>query len=70
VRLYGKKKSFPCANLRLFSVYGPYEDASRLVPALVRYGLQEKFPPFVDGAISHDFVYVDDVSERPTSTPR
>ena len=63
LRLYGKKKSFPCANLRLFSVYGPYEDASRLVPTLVRCGLEGKFPPFVSGAISRDLVYVDDVSE-------
>ena len=63
LRLWGNKRSFPCANLRLFSVYGPYEDASRLVPALIRSGLQGKFPPLVDGAISRDFVYVDDVCE-------
>ena len=63
VRLYGKKKSLPCANLRLFSVFGPYEDASRLIPTLVRCGLEGKFPPLVDGAISRDFVYVDDICE-------
>jgi nucleoside-diphosphate-sugar epimerase/glycosyltransferase involved in cell wall biosynthesis len=63
LRLYGKKKSFPCANLRLFSAYGPYEDASRLIATLVRCGLEGKFPPLVDGAISRDFVYVDDVCE-------
>jgi dolichol-phosphate mannosyltransferase len=63
LRLYGKKKSLPCANLRLFSVYGPYEDASRLIPTLVRCGLEGRFPPLVDGAISRDFVYVDDASE-------
>jgi nucleoside-diphosphate-sugar epimerase/glycosyltransferase involved in cell wall biosynthesis len=63
LRLYGKKKSLPCANLRLFSAYGPHEDASRLIPTLVRYGLEGKFPPLVDGAISRDFVYVDDVCE-------
>src|SRR5689334_7111662 len=27
---YGKRKGFPCANLRLYSVYGPLEDSSRL----------------------------------------
>jgi dolichol-phosphate mannosyltransferase len=61
LRLCGKKASLPCANLRLFSVYGPYEDASRLVPALIRNGMEGRFPPFVDGAVSRDFVYVDDV---------
>jgi nucleoside-diphosphate-sugar epimerase/glycosyltransferase involved in cell wall biosynthesis len=68
LRLYGKKKSFPCANLRPFSVYGPYEDASRLIPALVRSGLEGKFPPLVDGAISRDLVYVDDVCEAYVET--
>ena len=63
LHLYGKKKSLPCANLRLFSVYGRYEDASRFIPALVRCGLQGEFPPLVDGAISRDFVYVGDICE-------
>jgi len=60
---YGKKKALPCANLRLFSVYGPYEDSSRLIPNLVRMGLTGKYPPLVSADISRDFVYVDDVSE-------
>src|ERR1700690_1266487 len=34
LRLYGKKKSLPSANLRLFSAYGPQEDAARLIPTL------------------------------------
>jgi polyisoprenyl-phosphate glycosyltransferase len=68
LRLYGKKKSLPCANLRLFSAYGPQEDAARLIPTLVRYGLEGKFPPLVDGAISRDFVYVDDVCEAYVDT--
>ncbi|MGA7743389.1 MAG: NAD-dependent epimerase/dehydratase family protein [Polyangia bacterium] len=68
LRLYGKKKSLPCANLRLFSAYGPQEDASRLIPTLVRCGLEGKFPPLVDGAISRDFVYVDDICEAYVDT--
>jgi nucleoside-diphosphate-sugar epimerase/glycosyltransferase involved in cell wall biosynthesis len=63
LRLYGKRKRLPCANLRLFSAYGPLEDASRLIPTLVKCGLQTTFPAFVDGGISRDFVYVDDVTE-------
>ena len=60
---YGKKKKFACANLRLYSVYGPLEDSSRLIPAVIRHGLAGTYPPLVDPNISRDFVYVDDVSE-------
>ena len=60
---YGKKKQFPCANLRLYSVYGPLEDSSRLIPNLIRHGVDGKYPNFVSPDISRDFVYVDDVSE-------
>ncbi|MFO0959487.1 MAG: NAD-dependent epimerase/dehydratase family protein [Isosphaeraceae bacterium] len=60
---YGKRKNFPCANLRLYSVYGPYEDSARLIPNLIAHGLEGKYPGFVNPAISRDFVYVDDVTE-------
>jgi dolichol-phosphate mannosyltransferase len=60
---YGKKKQFPCANLRLYSVYGPLEDSSRLIPNLIRQGVEGKYPNFISPDISRDFVYVDDVSQ-------
>lgn len=63
INFYGKKKKIPCANLRLYSVYGPLEDSSRLIPTLIKYGLQSKYPEFVSPDISRDFVYVDDVCE-------
>lgn len=63
LRYYGKKKNFPCANLRLYSVYGPLEDSSRLIPNLIRFGVEGKYPELVDPNISRDFVYVDDVVE-------
>jgi len=56
----GKARKLPCANLRLYSVYGPYEDASRLVPTVVAKGVAGALPPFVDPDVSRDFVYVDD----------
>jgi nucleoside-diphosphate-sugar epimerase/glycosyltransferase involved in cell wall biosynthesis len=61
LRFIGKSASFPCANLRLYSVYGPLEDVSRLVPKLVKEALEGKFPPLVAPETSRDFVYVDDV---------
>jgi dolichol-phosphate mannosyltransferase len=60
---FGKKKKFPCANLRLYSVYGPLEDSARLIPNVVRHGLEGTYPTLVNPAVSRDFVYVDDVTE-------
>jgi len=59
---YGRHLKLPCANLRLYSVYGPLEDSSRLIPNLVRHGLQKSLPELVRPDISRDFVYVDDVT--------
>ena len=59
----GKTLGLPIVNLRLYSVYGPLEDASRLVPNLVKYGIEGRYPPFVSPETSRDFVYVGDVCE-------
>ena len=61
LRYVGKFRSFPCANLRLYAVYGPYEDTSRLIPTLLRHAVAGKLPPFVDPRTSRDFIHVDDV---------
>jgi dolichol-phosphate mannosyltransferase len=63
MRYYGKKRQIPCANLRLYSIYGPFEDSSRLIPAVVREGVAGRLPEFVSPDISRDFVYVDDACE-------
>lgn len=63
LHFYGKKRALPCANLRLYSVYGPLEDSARLIPAVVQAGAEGRLPPFVHPDISRDFVYVDDVCE-------
>ncbi len=59
----GKHRAFPCVNLRLYSVYGPLEDTSRLIPNLVRKARAGALPDFVGRDTSRDFVYVDDVCE-------
>tara|TARA_R110002096_G_scaffold15071_6_gene53164 strand:- start:502 stop:1440 length:939 start_codon:yes stop_codon:yes gene_type:complete len=56
-----KRDTLPIATLRLYSVYGPWEDPRRLIPSLIEAGLQKIFPPLVDPDISRDFVFVDDV---------
>jgi dolichol-phosphate mannosyltransferase len=50
-------------TLRLYSVYGPYEEPSRFVPQLAVRGLDGELPPLVDADVARDFVYVDDVVE-------
>lgn len=61
LRYMGREQHFPCANLRLYAVYGPLEDTSRLIPNLLRQALQQQLPPLVDARTSRDFVHVDDV---------
>jgi dolichol-phosphate mannosyltransferase len=61
LKYMGKMHNFPCANLRLYSVYGPLEDGSRLVPNLLRHAISGTLPPFVEPETSRDFVHVDDV---------
>ncbi|HVZ33024.1 MAG TPA: NAD-dependent epimerase/dehydratase family protein [Polyangiaceae bacterium] len=60
---YATKHGLPCWGLRLYSVYGPFEDLSRLIPRLLLAAKQNDLPPLVNPAISRDFVYVDDVAE-------
>jgi len=62
-RYTAQKKDVRITTLRLYSVYGPYEEPSRLMPTLIMYGLKGKFPPLVNPDVARDFVYVDDVSE-------
>ncbi len=59
----GKKKGLPCANLRVYSAYGPLEDSSRLIPNIVHFGAAGGYPELVDPRVSRDFVYVDDVAQ-------
>ncbi len=61
INYLGKKKGLPCANLRLYSAYGPLEDSSRLIPNIVHFGSAGRYPELVDPRVSRDFIYVDDV---------
>lgn len=50
-------------TLRLYSIYGPWEEPGRLIPALVREAMRGKLPPLVGPQTARDFVYVDDCCE-------
>jgi nucleoside-diphosphate-sugar epimerase len=48
-------------TLRLYSVYGPWEEPSRLIPSLVRCGLRGELPALVNPDVARDYIFVDDV---------
>jgi polyisoprenyl-phosphate glycosyltransferase len=62
-QFYGKKHGLPAWVFRLYSVYGPYEDTSRLVPKLLAHAQNKKLPPLVNPKVSRDFIHVDDVCD-------
>jgi len=45
---------------RLYSVYGALEDPTRLVPTLIRKGMNGELPDFSPQQVSRDFLYIDD----------
>jgi nucleoside-diphosphate-sugar epimerase len=54
-------KKLPIITLRPFSVYGPYEEPTRLVPTLITKFLKNDCPPLVAPETARDYIYVDDV---------
>lgn len=61
IEYIGKVKKMPVINLRLYSVYGPLEDSSRLIPTILNAATKKSLPPLVNSEISRDFIYIDDV---------
>jgi UDP-glucose 4-epimerase len=50
-------------TLRLYSVYGPYEEPRRLIPALIVHGSHGQLPKLANPEVARDYVYIDDVTE-------
>jgi nucleoside-diphosphate-sugar epimerase len=51
----------PINTFRLFSVYGPYEEPTRLVPTLIRRCREGRQLDMVSPDTARDFIHVDDV---------
>jgi len=49
------------ATMRLYSVYGPWEEPKRLVPSLLVHGIQGLYPPLTNPDTARDYIYIDDV---------
>ncbi|MEI7670183.1 MAG: NAD-dependent epimerase/dehydratase family protein, partial [Pseudomonadota bacterium] len=60
---YSRFHQVPCLNLRLYSIYGPWEEPDRLMPKIIEKALNNSFPPLVNPETSRDFVYIDDCVE-------
>lgn len=63
IAYFGKVRGVPVVNLRLYAVYGPFEDSSRLIPVLCETSLRGELPVFARAEVSRDFIHVDDVVE-------
>lgn len=60
-QFYGKKHGLPAWVFRLYSVYGPFEDPSRLILKLLLQAREGRLPPLANPEISRDFIHVYDV---------
>jgi nucleoside-diphosphate-sugar epimerase len=62
LNLYHKKK-FPVTIVRLYQVYGPYQDLNRLIPIVINSCKDNKDFPCSHGRQSRDFLYINDLIE-------
>lgn len=62
-RLTARSRGVHLPTLRLYSVYGPYEEPTRLMPALIVQGLRGQLPPLADPTVARDYVSAGDVTE-------
>jgi polyisoprenyl-phosphate glycosyltransferase len=60
IDFYAKVHQKNAVNLRLYSIYGNWEEPDRLVPRLIEKVRQGTLPPFVSPDISRDFVHISD----------
>lgn len=60
-RYTGRDKGLAVRTLRLYSVYGPWEEPSRLLPTLVVRGMRGELPDLVSPGTARDYIYVDDI---------
>lgn len=56
-----RTEGLPTITLRLFAVYGPYEDPNRLIPTLITRALAGEDLPLAAPETPRDYIYIDDV---------
>jgi len=60
---FAREEKIPVITLRLFSVFGPYEEPTRFIPTLISNALANKDIPLANASTARDFVYLDDCVE-------
>jgi UDP-glucose 4-epimerase len=60
-RCVAQNQKVPITTLRLYSVFGPWEEPNRLIPTIILRGLKGELPPLVSPDTARDYIYVDDV---------
>lgn len=60
---YAKVANLKTLNLRLYSIYGYWEEPDRLIPRLIENARKQDLPSLVSPDISRDFVFVEDCVE-------
>lgn len=60
-QVLAKSHNKPIITFRLFSVYGPYEEPSRLIPTLVKNTITNRPIALTKNKAMRDFIYIDDV---------
>lgn len=60
---YAKVANLKTLNLRLYSIYGYWEEPDRLIPRLIENARKKDLPSLVSPDISRDFVFVEDCVE-------
>lgn len=62
-QMFYQIEGFKTIVVRLFNVYGPYEEKGRLVRSVIETCLSHEPVKLAAGSEARDFIYVDDVSE-------
>ena len=62
-QLWARRSAMPVVTLRLFSVYGPWEEPTRLIPTLLDRARRDLPLLLASPDTVRDFVYVDDIVE-------
>jgi nucleoside-diphosphate-sugar epimerase len=60
---YALKKNKPIVILRLFSVYGPFEENNRLIPTIIKNALKKEKILVTKEDVKRDFIFIDDVTQ-------
>lgn len=63
IQFYARVQRKKALNLRLYSIYGDWEEPDRLIPKVVESARQGRLPSLVSPDISRDFVFITDCVE-------